>query len=233
MAVTGGPDPVVTEGLVFYMDPANIIPSSNLVGSKAPGTISGATFSTNNAGTYIFDGSNDEITFADSSEYEVSAVALQIWVNLSGTQGNYASIFGRDGGGSSPYKIRTYGTSTRTTGLQIYNINNANAAGPQLSIGASGADLIHNVWNNLCFTYDYNSGDGARMKVYVNGVQHSTNNNGGNTIKTTSNQPLDLMTSDTDNAYMGGKVGPSMIYNRELSATEVLQNYNALKGRFA
>ena len=233
MATNYGTPPIVTDGLVFYMDPANQSPSSNLVGSKAAGSIIGATFSTNNAGTYIFDGSNDEITFSDDPTYEVSAVTLQIWVNISGTQSNYASIFGRDGGGSSPYKIRTYGTSTRTAGLQIYDVDSAYAQGPTLSIGASGADLIHNVWNNLCFTYDYNSGDGARMKVYVNGVQNKTNNNGANTIKTDTNATLDLMTSDSDNAFMGGIVGPSMVYNRELSATEILQNYNSSKARFS
>ena len=37
MGVVGGPDPIVTDGLVFYMDPANIIPSNNLVGGKAAG----------------------------------------------------------------------------------------------------------------------------------------------------------------------------------------------------
>ena len=32
--------------------------------------------------------------------------------------------------------------------------------------------------------------------------------------------------------YFDGKMGPVRSYNRALSATEVLQNYNATKGRF-
>jgi len=34
------------------------------------------------------------------------------------------------------------------------------------------------------------------------------------------------------NAYGSGKMGNFMFYNRALSATEVLQNYNATKTRF-
>jgi hypothetical protein len=33
-------------------------------------------------------------------------------------------------------------------------------------------------------------------------------------------------------AYGSGKMGNFMFYNRGLSSTEVLQNYNAQKGRF-
>ena len=32
--------------------------------------------------------------------------------------------------------------------------------------------------------------------------------------------------------YMNGEIGAIYIYNRALSANEVKQNYNALKGRF-
>ena len=32
--------------------------------------------------------------------------------------------------------------------------------------------------------------------------------------------------------YFNGQIGPILIYNRALSASEVLQNYNRLKGRF-
>jgi hypothetical protein len=33
-------------------------------------------------------------------------------------------------------------------------------------------------------------------------------------------------------SYFDGDIGPSLLYNRELSASEVLENYNRLKGRF-
>jgi hypothetical protein len=32
--------------------------------------------------------------------------------------------------------------------------------------------------------------------------------------------------------YLGGSISNFMFYNRDLSSTEVLQNYNALKGRY-
>ena len=37
---------------------------------------------------------------------------------------------------------------------------------------------------------------------------------------------------DTSPDFANGKISNTQIYNRALSASEVLQNYNALKGRF-
>ena len=36
----------------------------------------------------------------------------------------------------------------------------------------------------------------------------------------------------TNTHQLNGKLANFMIYNREITASEVLQNYNALKGRF-
>jgi hypothetical protein len=36
----------------------------------------------------------------------------------------------------------------------------------------------------------------------------------------------------TSQPFFKGSIGSVMLYNRGLSATEVLQNYNALKGRY-
>ena len=42
-----------------------------------------------------------------------------------------------------------------------------------------------------------------------------------------------LVESATDsNSNLGGSLGPCMIYDRELTAGEVLQNYNSMKARF-
>ena len=43
---------------------------------------------------------------------------------------------------------------------------------------------------------------------------------------------LDAADSTTADEFWKGKIAVAQIYNRALSASEVLQNYNATKGRF-
>ena len=49
------------------------------------------------------------------------------------------------------------------------------------------------------------------------------------TVKTLNNF---IGNDGSNNADWNGNIGPINYYNRALSSTEVLHNYNALKGRF-
>ena len=79
-----------------------------------------------------------------------------------------------------------------------------------------------NQWHHIVGTYD-----GSNLKFYVNGnlintVAHTTtpNQNSDNLNVIQSAYPID------------GKVAIARVYNKSLSADEVLQNYNAQKSRF-
>ena len=87
-------------------------------------------------------------------------------------------------------------------------------------------------WYNVCTTYD-GSDTIAGLKIYVNGVQASGStilNSSPSTI--TSSADFQISGRGGANNIWGGRVASANIYNRALSATEILQNYNALKGRF-
>ena len=64
---------------------------------------------------------------------------------------------------------------------------------------------------------------------YINGVLQ---NSQANTSNSTNSNPIVLMARNGGTFDQVGNVGPVQIYNRALSANEVLHNYNALKGRF-
>ena len=239
MAQTYGPQyPGIEDGLIFCFDPKNrdcwdgstsltdlkigiVITSANSVGKT--GAIS-------SEGYFTFDGSDDRLTTPDNNALETEAVTIQCWVNLDGTWGgNYPTVFGRLGGASSPYKIRTYGGANSDLGLQIYD--STYRVGPKLT--TNGGDISYDTWYFLSFSYDYNASDGQRFKVYLNGVFDSQSTTGGGTIATDDTVGLEFMESAADsNSNLGGSLGPCMIYNRELTAAEVLTNYNRLKSRF-
>jgi len=226
-----GPD-LITDGLVFYVDAYD---KNSYIGSGTtltdlvnarPGTIAGSpTF--NSDGYFDFDGSNDYVDFADHSTFEVTAVTLSLWIyyDSSGTYGNHATIFGRQGGGNSPYKLRIYNSgATAQIGLQIYDTTYRQ--GPKITPNTT---FDHNKWVYINCTYEYDSS--ASQKIYVNDSLAGSNTTGGGNIKTDTSYGFEIGRSNT-NAYWGGNFAIGHIYNRALSLSEISQNFNAQRGRF-
>ena len=63
-------------------------------------------------------------------------------------------------------------------------------------------------------------------------IAFSASTNGGN-AGSDINLSLGRRADAAVDSYTNGNIGPIHIYNRALSSTEVLHNYNALKGRFS
>jgi hypothetical protein len=74
---------------------------------------------------------------------------------------------------------------------------------------------------------------GGPWYFYVNGTLVYTSSN-DSTIKVADRIGVGagLTSSTSADEFWKGKIAVAQVYNRGLSASEVLQNYNALKGRF-
>ena len=70
----------------------------------------------------------------------------------------------------------------------------------------------------------------STLKLYKNGLLYNTKT----AAKTLSNLPnsLRLGSSTGGSGYANCSIFNFKLYNRELSATEILQNYNATKNRY-
>jgi hypothetical protein len=89
----------------------------------------------------------------------------------------------------------------------------------------AGATILSlNTWYFGAVTYSSTTG----WKLYLNGVQDGSN---GDTTTFTGNQEISIGSYSTGN-NLTGRIGSAFVYNRALSATEIMQNYNATKGRF-
>ena len=77
---------------------------------------------------------------------------------------------------------------------------------------------------NVCFTKS-----GVNVRGYENGVLKGNSNFTDATIRTSSN-PLYVGSGWAGN--FDGRIPLVQIYNRALTASEILQNYNAQKYRF-
>ena len=208
---------IVTNGLLMYIDAANTRSYSGS-GNTAFGLITGIDgtlvngvgFTSTNNGAFTFDGSNDYINFGNSSTVQQSSGTLSAWAKASSPGSGYRGIIAKQG---------AYGLFYTDSVLVAYDW----AADAPRSTGINIAD---NTWKNVVLTYQSGVSNGTR--IYINGVSVLT------TTITIQSQVANLFGGAEANAsqFASCQASSFKMYNRALTATEVLQNYNATKKRF-
>ena len=226
MGVAGGPDPIVTDGLVFTIDPANkrsYIPGSStvfdMVGSNN-GTLSNVSFRSENAVTWeMIRANNSEIDLGNSNILSPTSgdVSWCFWFNKHSAT-NTQAIFANWSSSNTQYYL-WFGYESNDNEMSIYLQDDKRMALP----------CPQSQWHYVVITFQ-DGGSNPALIGYVNGVQEDTD-----THNTLEGAHLDLSLGRDQNRNNHGSdsyYGPVHIYNRALSAAEVLQNYNALKDRF-
>tara|TARA_Y100000385_G_scaffold237428_1_gene251917 strand:- start:204 stop:902 length:699 start_codon:yes stop_codon:yes gene_type:complete len=230
MGIRRGPN-IVRDGLVFAVDAAN--PSSFVSGSTAwndltlnqnNGTlINGPAFSSANAGSIVFDGSDDYVSIPPTNFNAVltNTITLETFINISNTSG-YQLI----GGGQD-------NTLYRYTAAFNWNQSGQSKLGFDLEAASGQVRLVSsstytsNNWLHLVGTYD-----GSTAKFYVNNILEDTDSGTSGNVNDFDGFILGRDINLSAGRVFNGKMACYKVYNRALSASEVLQNYNALKGRF-
>jgi hypothetical protein len=213
-----GPLPIVTNGLVLALDAAN--QKSYVSGSTIWNDLSGnglnaipigsgfPTYNTGNSGNLVF--SSNPLSVGSGSILNLTNLTLSVWYKTTNT--NNQILIGK-----------SYTTS--------YYLNVAPGANTFAfwtsgsSLGASGITTLGNGnWHNISATMS-----GTTKTIYYDGIQVST---GTGNIPAVDSYNLVVGNSGNTSATFSGSMGNVMVYNRALSASEVLQNYNAQKSRF-
>jgi hypothetical protein len=179
-----------------------------------------------NKGAFLFDGSNDYIVIPNSSSLKsTSALTVEAWVLISSSMNYYGAIVGKG-----------VSDTNEEYCLLVHYVNNK----VYFDVGSGGGPYVDasytfalNTWYHISATHLRASGS-SDIKIYINGSQ----------VSGTVVNPTNAVNDNTDNVTIGsrfttptsiwnGKIGSVKIYNRNLSATEILQNYEAQKSRFA
>jgi hypothetical protein len=219
---------IVTSGLVLNLD-AGFVPSypksgttwSDISLSETSGTLTnGPTFDSNNGGSFLFDGTNDYVDVVDNTIFNSTTFSVCAWVKWnSPTDGSRREIFSKFVGGLASYQIRkeqgsnTYGVIMRYSDNTVTTLSGSIPSTNWVFIGTS-----YNKVTNL---------------FYLN-----------NTLINSDSNTKDLKTDSVIDVAIGvapfsplqyfynGYISSVYVYNRGISAAEILQNYNATKSRF-
>ncbi len=234
MATTAGLN-IIREELVFSVDAANLksYPGSgttlyDLKGSNN-GTMSGPLspnnspqFDPNNMGCINFDGTDDRITF-NNFDIGTSDFSVNSWIKA--TQTSFGYIIAQGGQGNS--------AAQRGFGMAINNgvLYGFIATDSRIFVSNNSGTMVNDgKWYNVAGVWDRSD----KLKWYINGVFEKEGDISSASSYNISSGNNGLMGTygSADGGFFDGNIGPTTLYFKTLSPSEIQQNYNALKGRF-
>ena len=217
---------VVQDGLLLYLDAAAYSGSGNWLDWTSynhdgtfPGGTNNPTFVSqpNNASYFNFESSYSQyfnVSNSNTMVYGSSPRSMIGWMRVSATTGSWQWIL-------------SYGTSNTSQSMFI----GFNSSVDTVYFGGYGDDVTYTKptgnwvgqWVMMAGTYD-----GTTAKLYVNGTLVTYTTKSWNTVQNTNQ--IGRQTNGAE--YTNGRISYISYYNKVLSDTEMMQNFNSIKGRY-
>jgi hypothetical protein len=238
---------IITSGIVLYLDAGNTLsyPGSgtswfDLYNNVTGSLINGPTYTSAGASSSIdLDGTNDYLLFNPSSSLTgLGSLTANMWLNIKDAG---ATLFYKSDNDTNRGWFIEYGDSVNSTGLTGLGFC-AVSANQNLRYYINKNQFTTGSWTNITLTWNgvFPDTSVTAVKIYINGVQNTTTTvlqpGTGTHLPDTNADPLSFgqqLSTGTPNAdFYSGSIGVISLYDRDLTAAEVLQNFNALKSRY-
>ena len=220
MALAHSPS-IVTSGLVLCVDAGNprSYPGSGTQWNDATSSgfnftlTNGPTYSSSNLGSFTFDGVNDFANAANNTALDTQTPTVEVWVKTNATTQN--GFWFEKGSVNSQYALFQEGTQIQWR---------MGPLGDCISYPTANT-MTANVWYQVVATRVSGS-----QFLYINGVSVASGTQTG-TLSTNSSG-MYIGSYNSGGYFYNGALSICRVYNRVLSAAEVLQNFNAARGRY-
>lgn len=228
---------LVTNGLVLYLDAGDrtsYVSGStvwrSLSGDLTGSLTNGPTFNSGNGGSIVFDGVDDNVVLGNVLNLGTGDMTINSWINLA-SLGTFQVIYSKAfyGGQNYRYAMGVFDNN------KLWGFIQGNGGSDITPTGTT--TLNTNTWYMATMVINRNS----NIQLYLNGTLETLI--GDATISQWAG--LDFQSDNparwasytfsdniSPNLLLNGRIGVGQIYNRTLSASEVLQNFNAQRQRF-
>jgi hypothetical protein len=220
---------IVTSNLVLWYDPSDSTSYpgsgttiSNLASSSLNGTMSNITYT---SPYFAYNGSSSQINIADTAALEPGSGdwTMEAWVYLSSSSGSKVVLGKFDPGGAA----QDVSYSIRISGAGIYS---------QIGNGSTVVDtalytLPLNTWKQVVYVWKNVATNS--LEAYVNGVSvGSVSHSFSSILNTSANLYIGSYNGGEYSQWMNGRIGVVRLYNAALTAGQVLQNFEADRGKY-
>lgn len=222
---------VATSNLQLYYNPTDTASYpgtgstlTSLVGSGLNGTMTSVTYT---SPSFTFSSTPSQISVADSTTLEPGTgdFTVEMWLRYSVIAGQTRTVLSKtnNGGGEADW---SYGFRTSAGGLVYFEVGNGtnSVTSPTSSVTTGVWYQIVGVWTNIASN---------SIALYRNGTLISSNSHTFTSVKNSTN-PLYIGNYNGGEfvQQFAGNIGIIRIYNKALSAAEVLNNYDANKATY-
>jgi hypothetical protein len=190
----------------------------NMTGTNTTfdGEFNGTYQNNDNKKSIVFDGSTDHIITGLTRGDLGNTLTIVVWYKYTGSSNRtYTAIIGgKESGSGTEFFI---GKNTGNTNIGVQDGNYS-------STFVTGSNAFDGNWHQIVYTYDSGTG-----KIYLDGTLKSSGS------FTKCNDAEEIMIGiefEGSNYPFPGNMSQILMYTRVLTAAEVTQNFNALRGRF-
>ena len=190
----------------LYAVTTSTLPSITISASDI--TTTSLTYANN--GTFSFNGTSNAIDLGNGVNLQQStAITMSAWINPVSASG-LGNIMAKNYNAAYRFRIDSVANA-----LWWYVSGNY----------IQGGQCPNNVWSHCTVT-----GDSSGLKAYVNGQLVASNSTAFSPTSPATGNLFIGMVGGSE--YFNGRIDNASVYNRALTAAEVQQNFNALRGRY-
>jgi hypothetical protein len=232
---------IVTSGLTLNLDagfspsfatiPSNansstVTPWYDLSGNGNDGTLlNGPTYNSANGGSIVFDGIDDKVSFPAITLGSTFTITQTLVANASNNGIGYMPIGGGSVSNGSTYRgyvwFQTNNDATNPVGATMSIVFNQDGED-----GGFSFSLPTSISRYTLFQYTLVK-NGSTAYFYINGSLITSQS-----VESARNFTVRNLGWSYSSYYMNRNLYNTQIYNNALSTAQVLQNFNAQKGRF-
>lgn len=237
-----GTPPIVTNGLVLYLDAANsksYVSGSttwrDVSGNNRSGSLVGGTgYSSTNGGSIVFDGVNDYSIIDNFDLSSTNSITVSFWLRFTSTAVGLILEHSVNQNNNNAWAVSLNEFATGSIAFTSHFPPGNTGARYNLSRTSTKAYNDGN-WHYIVGILDRSTTTLAnRISIYVDGIRDTLLDGTYTNTETTNytNHALYTNSRAGSSLFVGCNLAINQIYNRALSAQEILQNYNATKTRF-
>lgn len=227
---------IITDGLQLWLEPdlyASYPGSGTSAYDLSPNRytttlVNGVTYSTARAPSFGFNGATN-YRYIDTGQYLNSETfTLSSWFKSSITT-TFQMLFSKEEPSGAPWNYRLF--LNQTTG---YVTGDIAISGPNSSTVVYSSNMCNGVWHNAVFVRSVAL---DTLYLYIDGnLVTSTPDTTTGSMANNQNCWIGLGaftgSSPTGSYPVNGQIGQSLIYNIALTATQVKQNFNAMRNLY-